>query len=187
MIVSSIGRCGSTKFCYDLAKQLKVPLYDEILNMDIKKPLKHLIHEMKVPEHNPKNPAFLRTIDFDRAVINNHSINFFNLQKTNIFLTRENVQDSFWSFVEITKRYFAVENPKLKGDALDSMIRQILQRELVHAQFFYEYCYVYNVQLVIPDLKFTDSKVYRERYEQFTNQIENFKEKIKLPSYLRYE
>jgi len=187
MIVTSIARSGSTKFCLDMAKELNLPLLDEIFELHVNPSHKQSIHELHLEKIYPKNPKFLHTVDLDKSVVNNHAINYFSLEKTNIFLSRKNVQDSFWSLLAYLEKYIHFFNPKVTNENLMKSLDRFLQYEMVKAEFFYEYCHVFNREITIPNLQFRDSMIYRERYKTYKDRIEKFKSKLILPDYLIYE
>ena len=59
MIVTSIPRSGSTKFCSNLSQQLNLPLYDEIFEYTIEFPHKEDLHH--IPTNDSKDIAFLKS------------------------------------------------------------------------------------------------------------------------------
>ncbi len=185
MIVTSIPRSGSTKYCVDLAKMLSLPLYDEIFNFEVVQDHKQRIHEATITEIYPRNPAFLKTVDFKNCVVNNHCINYFSLLHTDVFISRENVQDSFWSLLNYTEKYIAEYVPDTKQENIDYMLQDVLINEGLKAQFFYEYCLEFNKVVVVPDLNYSDTKVLRNKYAKFEPLVSKFK--IRVPKNLRYE
>ena len=104
MIVSSIPRSGSTKYCSDLANKLGYRLLDEAFNINIEAKHKNEIHELKLDVVYPKTVEFLKTVDFNTVVVNNHDTTWFNLVHTDIFVSRQNVQDSIWSYVAFIEK-----------------------------------------------------------------------------------
>jgi hypothetical protein len=160
-------------------------MYDEIFNFEVVQDHKQRIHETTLVETHPRNPAFLKTIDFNSCIVNNHCVNYFSLVHTDIFVSRENIQDSFWSLLNYTEKYINEYVPNLKQDVIDYMLQDVVINEGLKAQFFYEYCIEFNKNIVVPDLKYTDTKVFREKYAKFEPLISKFK--IRVPKNLRYE
>lgn len=185
MIVTSVARSGSTKYCMDLAKMLDVPLYDEIFNYEVAHDHKQRIHEATLTEIHPRNPAFLKTLDLKNCVVNNHSINYFSLAHTDIFVSRQNIQDSFWSLLAYAEKYYLEYTKDTSIEFLEFLLRDVLVNEALKAQFFYEYCIEFNKKIVIPDLVYSDTKIFREKYARFEPLISKFK--IQVPKNLRYE
>ena len=182
MIVSSINRSGSTKYCLDLANKLGLPFYDEVFEYEVEKDHKLYIHEINRDLTHSKEISFLNSIDFKKSVINNHSVNYFVLKNTDVFLSRENVQDSIWSYVAYMDKYF-----KHYRQPSSVFIPIVLNRMLSKTLYFYEFCTECDVAITIPDLSYKDSKLYRTEYSKYSDKINSIKSKIKLPNFLRYE
>jgi hypothetical protein len=182
MIVTSLPRSGSTKYCVDLAKRLNLPFYDEIFELEINSNHKQSIHEITLDVVHPKTTAFIQSLDFEQCVINNHEINFFTLEKTDVFLSRRNVQDSVWSYLAYTDKYIK----QYTGSSSDDQLHLLVGKYLKRITLFYEYCSVNNKEIIIPDLDFSDSSKFREMYPQFKYKIDKFKETINLPRGLEF-
>jgi hypothetical protein len=170
-----------------MAKKLNFILLDEIFDLHVNPTHKQTIHESHLKNIYPKNPKFLYTVDLEKSVVNNHLINYFSLEKTNIFLSRKNVQDSFWSLLSYLEKYINFFHPELSNQQLMESIGRYLQEEMQRAEFFYEYCHVFKKEITVPDLQFRDSKIYREKFKIYKDKIENFKSKLILPYNLIYE
>ena len=183
MIVTSMPRSGSTKYCIDLATNLNLPLYDEIFEIDVDATHKQTIHETMLDRIHPKTIEFIQSLDFDQCIINNHEINFFTLLHTDVFLSRHNVQDSVWSYIAYTDKYIS----RILGITCDARLRLLVSRYLKRIILFYEYCIINNKKIVISNLEFTDTSIYRSAYPQFTDQINKFKDTLNLPSGLVFE
>jgi len=187
MIVTSIPRSGSTKFCYDLAQSLGYTYHDEIFDLSIHPRHKQELHEFHLPEINPdKSADFFKSLDFDKSVINNHEMNFFILEKTDIFLSRQNVQDAVWSYIA----YVTKLNITYGGLTFDESQRAVagtLFRRLLQMKFFYDYCVSFDKPITVPDLEFSPSETIREKFKHFKTQVESAGENLKLPKGLVYE
>jgi hypothetical protein len=104
MIVTSFPRSGSTYYCMNLAKELGYTFYDEIFESGKMHKNSLGLHEINLDTEYPKTPAYIKSIDLSTAVVNNHEINYFSLERTDIFLSRHNVQDSIWSYLAYSKK-----------------------------------------------------------------------------------
>lgn len=185
MIITSIPRSGSTKYCVELAKMLNLPLYDEIFNFEVVQDHKQRIHNITLTETHPRNPAFLKTLDLTNSVVNNHCVNYFSLSHTDVFISRENVQDSFWSLLNYTEKYIKEYTADLSQEIIDYMLIDTMINEGLKAQFYYEYCMEFNKNIVVPNYTYTDTKIFRDKYAKFAPMISKFK--IRVPKNLRYE
>lgn len=187
MIVSSIPRSGSTKFCIDLAEQMGYTYYDEMFDFLTDPSHKQGLHQIHLDTIHPdKSATFLKTIDFDRAVINNHEMNFFILKNTDIFLTRQNVQDAVWSYVAYITKYL-MKFYKISFEESQRAMVQALRTRLLQMKFFYDYCVAYEKTMTIPDLTFTDSDIIRNQFKHFKTQIEDAGSNLNLPKGLIYQ
>ena len=183
MLITSLQRSGSTKFCMDLAKKLDYTYYDEIFEIGVVNH-KQAIHEITLDTIHPKTPAFIQTVDFSKAVFNNHEINFFTLEKTDIFISRQNVKDTVWAYAAYLLKYFKLVAP----DANTPMLAMLtLRRDLPRFKFFYDYCIAYKKDIVIPDLTYTNTSVFRNNYVYFTDIIDQFGQTLELPPGLIFE
>ncbi len=186
MIVSSIPRSGSTKYCSDLADKLGYQLLDEIFNINIEAKHKNEIHELKLDVVYPKTVEFLKTVDFNKVVVNNHDTTWFNLVHTDIFVSRQNVQNSMWSYLAFIEKMlcqFTDPNPRQVHNTQVAM----LQREFVRAKFFYDFVIAYEKPVAIPELAYSDQTLYREKYSAFKPMIDHFGTVLKLPIGLTYK
>ncbi len=173
MIVTSFPRSGSTFYCINLANELGYKFYDEIFEQGYHHK-KDGVHEISLDIDYPKTPSYIKTIDFDKAVINNHEISFFTLQHTDIFLTRQNAQDAVWSYLAYSDKLISRYQPKIaRNDILLKIIlTQNLKRWLDRMIFFYDYIHEYNKPVDISKLEFSDSEIYRAKYSEFSSIIE---------------
>jgi cytidylate kinase len=188
MLVTGIPRSGSTKYCYDLAEKLGYKFYDEIFEIGVPADHKAVgLHELKIDEIFPKTVEFIETIDFERSVINNHEINYFILEKTDIFISRRNVQDAVWSFIAHSHKVVTHYHPHFRPDEMETIMRQIQHRWIDRIIFFYDYVIAKNKQIVIPELTFSDSTKYRERFSNFTRMVNGIGERLRLPPGLEYK
>ena len=188
MIVTGFPRSGTTKFCYDLANKLGYTFYDEIFDIGVASYHKTIgLHELKLDTHHPKTPAFLKSIDLNTAVVNNHEINFFSLERTDIFLSRKNIQDAVWSFVAHVHQTVGYENPNLDPTYMYIVVRQILSRYGDRLVFFNDYVIENNKTITIPDLVYSDSTAYREKYSRFTTMVNDIGDRLRLPEGLEYK
>jgi hypothetical protein len=188
MLVTGIPRSGSTKFCLDLSKSLGYNFYDEIFEIGVSSFHKTIgLHEVNLDVIHPKTPSFIKTIDFDKSVINNHEINFFILEKTDIFLSRRNVQDAVWSFLAHTHKLVSYQHPSLDTKMMNVVMRQIQHRWFDRIIFFYDYVVEYDKQITIPDLIFPDSSGYRERFAEFAPAVTELGKRLTLPDGLVYQ
>jgi hypothetical protein len=188
MIVSSFPRSGSTKYCLDLAKELNYTYYDEIFDLNVSFEHKQGLHEIHLDKIYPNGntAAFIKEIDFSRAVINNHEMNYFTLANTDVFLTRKNVKDAVWSFVFYIIKYL-VAIKKMDRKSAINVMQYTLRGRLAQAKFFYEYCHVHDKEMVIADLTYTDTNLYRKMFPEFAEVIDDFEKVLTLPNGLVYE
>lgn len=189
MIVTSLPRSGSTKYCMDLADKLGYQYYDEIFDLYDTTSIKQQIHEIKLKESHPRTAAFLNTVDFNKSVVNSHDINFFALERTDVFLSRKNVQDSIWSYIAFSDKWMTKQTPPSSPyyGQLMIAIGALLVRRLNEVRFYYEYCVTNNKTIVVPDLEFTDTAVYRDKYPMFKQKVEALAHTLILPAGLVYE
>ena len=197
MIITSLPRSGSTKFCTDLAAKLNLPLYDEIFEFELNDEHKTKLHQISDIEPVDKSILFLKTLDFEKCIISNHEISFFTLEKTDIFLSRKNVQDSVWSWLEYMDRYFdqfIKENgpmgqptqPEFKMKKM-FLLNFLLNRYLKRAKYFFEYCIANNKEVVISDLTYRDNTAIKEKFKFFSTKINNYKSELILPDGIVFE
>jgi hypothetical protein len=187
MIVTSIPRSGSTKFCYELAQSLGYDYQDEIFDLGIDPKNKQDLHEFYLPKINPdKSAAFLKSLDFNKSVINNHEMNYFILEKTDIFLSRQNVQDAVWSYIAYTTN-LNMKYGGLNFDKSQEAVAITLSRRLIQMNFFYDYCVTFDKPITIPDLEFNLSEKIREKFKHFKTLIDDAGKTLKLPKGLIYE
>ena len=196
MIVTSLPRSGSTKFCTDLSENLKLPLYDEIFEYELAIDHKEKLHQISDAPPSSKDITFLKSLDFNQCVINNHEISFFTLEKTDIFVSRQNVQDSIYSWLEYIDRYldtYLAERTKLDQSSIEfnnrkhAIIHGQLERLLKRTRYFYEYCVATNKEIIVPDLTYRSNEGVREKFKMFSGQITRVKENLILPSGFVYE
>jgi|GEM_PF-6955895 len=186
MIVSSIPRSGSTKYCADLANKLGYRLLDEAFNINIEAKHKNEIHELKLDVVYPKTVEFLKTVDFNTVVVNNHDTTWFNLVHTDIFVSRQNVQDSIWSYVAFIEKMMRLL-PSTNVRQIHNAQVVMLQREFVRAKFFYDFVIAYEKPVAIPELAYSNQTEYREKYSAFKPMIDHFGTVLKLPIGLTYK
>lgn len=196
MIVTSLPRSGSTKFCTDLSENLKLPLYDEIFEYELAIDHKEKLHQISDAPASSKDIVFLKSLDFNQCVINNHEISFFTLEKTDIFVSRQNVQDSIYSWLEYIDRYL---NSYLPGrinldqasiefnNRKHAIIHGQLERLLKRTRYFYEYCVATNKEIIVPDLTYRSNESVREKFKMFSGQIAMIKNQLILPNGFVYE
>lgn len=196
MIVTSLPRSGSTKFCTDLSENLKLPLYDEIFEYEVAIDHKEKLHQISDAPASPKDIVFLKSLDFNQCVINNHEISFFTLENTDVFVSRQNIQDSIWSWLEYIDRYldtYLAERTKLDQLSVEfnnrkhAVIHGQLERLLKRTRYFYEYCVATNKEIIVPDLTYRSNEDVREKFKRFSNQITGIKTQLVLPSGFVYE
>jgi hypothetical protein len=196
MIVTSLPRSGSTKFCSDLSANLKLPLYDEIFEYEVAIDHKEKLHQISDAPASSKDIVFLKSLDFKQCVINNHEISFFTLENTDVFLSRQNIQDSVWSWLEYIDRYLDIYlAEKTKLDVLstefssmkNSVLHAQLERLLKRTRYFYEYCVATNKEIIVPDLTYRSNEDVREKFKMFSGQITRVKDHLVLPSGFIYE
>ena len=196
MIVTSLPRSGSTKFCTDLAESLKLPLYDEIFEYELAIDHKEKLHQISDAPPSSKDVVFLTSLDFKQCVINNHEISFFTLENTDIFLSRQNIQDPIYSWLEYIDRYLETYLPgKIKldqssvefGHRKHAIIHGQLERLLKRTLYFYEYCVATNKEIVVPDLVYRSNEGVREKFKMFAGQISRVKENLVIPNGFVYE
>jgi len=167
----------------DLAKQLGYKFYDEIFEYYADAFAKQTIHEIHLDTVQSKSVEFIKTIDFEKSVFSNHDINFFSLEQTDIFLSRKNIQDNIWSMFAYYEKYIDT----FAGPVTDEKLLFFVQTDLAKALYFYEYCVAYNKPIVIPDLVYTDSQIFRERYKRFRSEVISFGKKLMLPNGLEFK
>jgi hypothetical protein len=193
MIVTSLPRSGSTKFCSDLAIKLNLPLHDEIFEYELAGDHKEKLHLLSDTPQSPKDIIFVKSLDFTKCVINNHEISFFTLEHTDLFVSRRNVQDSIWSWITYIDQYFDVYMPRQSINGADfesrklQAIRGQLERMFKRTQYFYEYCIATNKEIIIPDLEYQNNKDVREKFTMFNHSIIAFKNRLVLPKGFVYE
>ena len=188
MIVTSFPRSGSTKFCLDLANSLGYTFYDEVFEISTSTNHKTMgLHEVLLDSVPPKTPAFIKTIDFDKAVFNNHEINYFSLEKTDVFLSRQNVQDAVWSFIAHTSKLIVHQRPDIDQRMLDGVMQLIKHQWFDRLVFYYDYVIENNKTVTIPDLVFPDSTPYREKYSKHKESIDALGTRLRLPSGLEFK
>jgi len=196
MIVTSLPRSGSTKFCTELSETLKLPLYDEIFEYEVAVDHKEKLHQISDAPASSKDIVFLKSLDFNQCVINNHEISFFTLEKTDIFLSRQNVQDSVWSFLEYIDRYLDSYLPgrvKLDRASVEynfrkhAILHASLERLLKRTRYFYEYCVATNKEIIVPDLTYRGNEDLKEKFKMFSDQITRIKSQLVLPNGFVYE
>ena len=196
MIVTSLPRSVSTKFCTDLSENLKLPLHDEIFEYELAMDHKERLHQISDAPASPKDVVFLKSLDFEKCVINNHEISFFTLEKTDVFLSRLNVQDSIYSWLEYIDRYlnsYLPEKIKLDQSSIEfnnkkhAIIQVQLERLLKRTRYFYEYCVATNKEIIIPDLTYRSNESVREKFKMFSGQIAVIKNQLVLPNGFVYE
>jgi hypothetical protein len=183
MIVTSIPRSGSTKYCMDLARQLGYQYYDEIFEYYADPFAKQTIHEIHLGEMHPKTVKFIKTIDFEKSVFSNHDINFFSLERTDVFLSRKNIQDNVWAIFAYYEKYIDT----FYGPVTDDKLLISVQTDLAKALYFYEYCVTCNKEIVVPDLVYTDSSIFREKYKRFKSEVLSFGRKLVVPKGLEFK
>ena len=181
MIVSSINRSGSTKYCLDLANELCLPFYDEPFEYEVAVDHKQYLHEIGQSLTQSKSISFLNSIDLDKSVVNNHNINYLTLRATSRFLSRQNVQDSIWSYIAYMDRYF-----KYYKRPSSVFLPFVIDRMLSKTLYFYEYCTESNVNIIVPDLTYKNNLEYRETYSRYKEKVDSIKNLIKLPIGFEY-
>ena len=185
MIITSIPRSGSTKYGMDMAAHADLTYVDEIFELGMTTAHKVIIHTTTDIHPQLKTAAHISSLDFNKCVINNHEINWFLLENTDIFLSRKNVQDTVWSYVAYMSEYHRVIHN------LDTMVSDIimhthLTRLKSRIQLFYEYCVVKDKPIVIPELEFTDQSIYRTKYSKWTPLILDMADNLILPKMLEF-
>jgi hypothetical protein len=187
MIVTSLPRSGSTKYCMDLAYPNSDLIYiDEVFELAMTTQHKVLIHRIKDIQHQPKTAEHISKLDFNTCVINNHEINWFSLENTDVFLSRKNVQDTVWSYVAYMYKYHSVIH-KLETHAIDNLLPFFLHLFKLRMHLFYEYIVVKNKSIEIPNLEFTAQSDYREKYSKWTDIISRMGDNLLLPSGLIFK
>jgi len=188
MIVSSIPRSGSTKYCMEMAESLNLPFYDEIFEYHVNSNHKKLIHRLDVEINNFKDIKSIKELDFSKCVINNHEISFFTLEHSDIFISRLNVQDSIWSYISYMDQYLIkVHENKFSDTERHFQLRNIVANRLRSIKYFYDYCNQLNKPIVIPELTYTDNREYRTKYSDFTEMVNRFGKILNLPDPLIYQ
>jgi len=196
MIVTSLPRSGSTKFCTDLSESLKLPLYDEIFEYEVAIDHKEKLHQISDAPASSKDVVFVKSLDFKQCVINNHEISFFTLENTDVFLSRQNVQDSVWSWLDYIDRYLDIYlSEKSKLDLSSAEFKKMknavthgqLERLLKRTRYFYEYCVATNKEIIVPDLTYRGNEEVREKFKMFSDQVTRVKSQLVLPSGFIYE
>jgi len=175
---------------------LKLPLHDEIFEYEVAIDHKEKLHQISDAPASSKDIIFLKSLNFKECVINNHEISFFTLENTDIFVSRKNIQNSIWSWIEYIDRYIDIYlSEKTKLDRLSiefnnrkhAIIHGQLERLLKRTRYFYEYCIVTNKEIIVPDLIYRSNEDVREKFKMFSSQIIEFKNQLVLPSGFIYE
>ena len=188
MIVTSFPRSGSTKYCLDLANSLGYTFYDEVFEISTSTDHKTMgLHEVLLESVPPKTPAFIKSIDFDKAVFNNHEISYFSLEKTDIFLSRKNVQDSVWSFIAHTTKLITHRRPDIDQRTLGAVMQLLKHQWFDRLVFYYDYVIENNKTITIPEFTFPDSTPYREKYSRHKDSIDELGARLCLPDGLEFK
>ena len=197
MIVTSLPRSGSTKFCSDLATKLNLPLYDEIFEFELNNDHKIKLHQISNIEPVDKSILFIKQINFEKCIISNHEISFFTLEKTDIFLSRKNVQDSVWSWLEYMDQYlneYIKQNSRMGQSTQEEfkmkkmfLLNFLLTRYLKRTRYFFEYCIANNKEVVISHLDYRDNTYIKDKFQFFKTKIQNFANDIMLPNGIVFE
>lgn len=184
MIITSIPRSGSTKFTQDYAIAHGLKFYDEILEPLAPWRHKNEHHESRLSEFHPKDPTFLRNLDFDSCVINNHDMNYFVLLKTDIFVSRQNIQDSVWSYIAYTDLLIQTEFNRSSPDLVMSNTAKLFKK----IEMFLAFCAEFQKEIVIPqNIQYRDTLIFRDKFSWMRDQVDQFGSYIKLPNGFSYD
>jgi hypothetical protein len=182
MIVTSLPRSGSTKYCMDLSYPNSDLTYiDEVFELAMTTQHKVLIHRIKDIKPQLKTAEYISKLDFDTCVINNHEINWFTLENTDVFLSRQNAQDTVWSYVAYMYKYHSTIH-NLENNMIDSLLPFFLHLFKLRMHLFYEYIVVKNKTVVFPNLEFTDQLTYREKYSKWSGLVTKMGDNLILPN-----
>ena len=182
MIITSLPRSGSTKYCMDLSHPHSDLIYvDEVFELGMTTQHKVAIHTITDIQHQTKTASSIAKLDFSKCVINNHEINWFMMENTDVFLSRQNVQDTVWSYVAYMDKYHRVIY-NLDSTRGDLLMYSHLERLKLRIHFFYDYIITKNKTIVVPDLEFTDQSAYREQYSKWKPFIERMANNLTLPA-----